>query len=348
MTPKDSGSVTSASANEAVKLRVVSRLTYSIVPGVLLAGVAGGIAFPILPLIGVRVGLPLWFIGVILAANRATRVLSSPFIGVLTDRIGGRRTLLIGLTIQLAVMALYWLGMIVTKPGLFFLLARLLHGPGSACVFVGAQTLALHAGGREHGGRSAGIVRAAMSAGMPIGLAAGGLLAVTAGEEQTFLMALATIAVGLIASWLTVPDLRTTMKLREPWHAVWRMLANRRILAIGTLNFAMFFSAQGVVLTTVVLLVSGRGLRVGGLGDQGTAGLAMGWMMIVSSITMAFAGRLGDRFRSHARIASLGICLTIPGLLIMGLGQSVVMLTSVWLWSGPAWVLWALCPGIAR
>ena len=36
----------------------------------LLAGVAGGIAFPILPIVGVKAGLALPFIGVILAANR--------------------------------------------------------------------------------------------------------------------------------------------------------------------------------------------------------------------------------------------------------------------------------------
>jgi len=223
-------------------------------------------------------------------------------------------------------MVLYWLGIVVAQPGLFFLFGRLLHGPGSACVFVGAQTLAMHAGGREHGGFSAGIVRAALSAGMPLGLAVGGILAVMTGEARTFLMALAAIAIGLLASWLTVPDLRATKRWHAPWQAVWRMLADRRMLAIGMLNFAMFLSAQGIVLTTVVLLVSERGLRIAGLGDSGTAGLAMGWMVLVSSITMVFAGRLGDRYRSHALIAMLGICVIMPGLLIVGFGQSVVML----------------------
>jgi MFS family permease len=316
------------SLEEEQSLGVVRRLTYSIAPGVLLAGVAGGIAFPILPIVGVKVGLPLWFIGVILAGNRATRVLSSPFVGILTDHIGGRRTLLLGLSIQLIVMALYWLGMVVSKPGLFFLVSRLLHGPGSACVFVGAQTLAMHAGGRAHGGKASSIVRASMSAGMPIGLAAGGLLAVTVGEERTFLLALAAIAAGLIASYLTVPDLKMKAKKRESWMSVWKLLADTRILSIGSLNFAMFFSAQGIVLTTIVLLVHSRGLHAGGLGDQGTAGLAMGLMVIISSMSMITAGRLGDRYRTHARIALSGIIITIPGLLIVGFGHSLAIITS--------------------
>ena len=57
-------------------------LAIALIPGTLLAGMAGGIAFPILPIVGVRLGLSLTFIGVILAANRAMRVIFSPMVGV--------------------------------------------------------------------------------------------------------------------------------------------------------------------------------------------------------------------------------------------------------------------------
>ena len=48
-------------------------VVWVVAPGALLAGIAGGLAFPILPTVGQRVGLSLGFIGVILAANRAAR-----------------------------------------------------------------------------------------------------------------------------------------------------------------------------------------------------------------------------------------------------------------------------------
>src|SRR5665213_3460433 len=85
-------------------------LALALIPGTLLAGIAGGIAFPILPIVGRRLGLSLMFIGVILAANRGMRVLCSPYVGALADRFGGRRTLLVGLMIQIVVMGLYYLG----------------------------------------------------------------------------------------------------------------------------------------------------------------------------------------------------------------------------------------------
>ena len=46
-------------------------LALALTPATLLAGVAGGIAFPILPIVGLRLGLSLPFIGVILAAGNA-------------------------------------------------------------------------------------------------------------------------------------------------------------------------------------------------------------------------------------------------------------------------------------
>src|SRR5271154_1971891 len=87
-------------------------LALALAPGTLLAGIAGGIAFPILPIAGLRLGLTLPFIGLILAANRAMRVVSSPFVGLLADRFGGRRTLLVGLALQVAVLGLYAIGIV--------------------------------------------------------------------------------------------------------------------------------------------------------------------------------------------------------------------------------------------
>ena len=304
------------------------RLAYSIAPGVLLAGVAGGIAFPVIPLLGVRVGLPLWFIGTILAANRAGRIVSAPIVGVLTDRWGGRRMVIVGLASQVVVMALYLVGVVGGNPGLYFLLARLLHGPASACVFIGAQTLALHAGGPLYGGRAAGVVRASMSAGMPVGLAVGGLLAAIAGERSLFEAAMAVVGLGAVLAFLTVPDLRASSERRAREFGVWKMLSDRRLLVVGLLNFAMFFSAQGVVLTTIVLVVNSRGLHLNGLGAQGTAGIAMFWMVLISTATMLLSGRLGDRWHIHAGIAASGIAVTIPGLVAVGLGHSLTVLSA--------------------
>src|SRR6185437_324901 len=130
-------------------------------PGVMLAGVAGGIAFPILPSVGIRVGLPFWFIGLILAANRIVRVIVSPVVGTMIDRYGGRRVLIGGMLGAVLSIGLFILGVTTKFPGTFFLLGRIMNGLASSCIFVAAPALALTAGGREHGGGVTGAVRSA-------------------------------------------------------------------------------------------------------------------------------------------------------------------------------------------
>ena len=301
-----------------------TRASFAIAPGMLLVGVAGGIAFPILPIVGVQAGLPLPFIGVILAANRAARVVSSPIVGAITDRIGGRRTLIAGMLLQIGVMLCYTLGIVMGRPGVFFLLGRLLHGPGSACVFIAGQALALHAGGRAHGGRSAAAVRAAMSLGVPVGLVAGGVLSDRFGNVATFLAALLGVALAtLVATWLT-PDLRAARAERAPGLALLQGLKDRRLLALGALNFAVAFSAQGMVLTTLVLLVRARSSSLFGLGEKGTSGILMGVLVVTSALVMPLAGRFGDRLKLHAHIALVGLILMVPSLIMVALTSATL------------------------
>ncbi|HET9626337.1 MAG TPA: MFS transporter [Kofleriaceae bacterium] len=296
----------------------------ALAPGPLLAGIAGGIVFPIFPIVGQRVGLSLPFIGLILSANRAARVVSAPFAGVLADRIGGRRTLLLGLALQIAVIALYLLGMIAHHEGAAFLIGRLLHGPGSACVFVAAQALALEAGEAGHRGATAGAVRMAIVIGVPVGFVAGGVLGDIVGEVWTFAIAGMAICVALIAGYLTVPDLQAKVARKPSLLASLVGVQNPRLLALGGLNFVVSFAAGGMVLTTLALLVEDRHLVVFGRDAQASAGLLMGLMSITDALCTPFAGRLGDRLRAHAPIAAGALGLTALGLVVIGVAGTTL------------------------
>ncbi|HVV49257.1 MAG TPA: MFS transporter [Polyangia bacterium] len=303
--------------------RSPAALAWALAPGTLLAGFAGGIAFPILPIAAERVGLPLLFIGVILAANRAMRVASSPLVGLCVDRIGGRRTLLVGLGLQVVVLSLYAVGIATRQVGPLFLLGRLLHGPGSACVFISAQALALHAGGRAQGGRAAGIVRASIVLGVPVGLAVGGLLSDALGDVAAFGVAAGAVLLALVVGSLRIPDLRASLGVRVTLKEALRAMRDRRVFAVGALNLVLNFAAAGMILTTLALLVHQRRLSLLGRNEQGTAGLLMGLMIVVDAATTQLAGRLGDRWRAHARVAASAMALLVGGLVVVGLSARV-------------------------
>ena len=292
----------------------------ALTPGVMLAGMAGGIAFPILPSVGLRVGLPLAFIGLILAANRVTRVLVSPVVGVMTDRFGGRRTMLVGLALQVLVMVFFVLGVRTTHPGIFFFTGRIVHGFASSCVFVAAQALALHGGGSRHGGRATGAVRAAMQLGVPVGLVVGGFLSDLWSETATFEAGAVAVLAAAVVACAIVPDLRVAARRSNPRSAL-RSLADRRLGAIGALSFASAFAGSGMVLTMTTLLVHARHLTVHALPERATASVLMGWLVLSEGLSMPPLGRLGDRRDLHAPIAAAGLLLTIPGLVMIAYAE---------------------------
>jgi MFS family permease len=301
--------------------RVAARAALAIAPGVLLAGVAGGIAFPILPLVGLRTGMSLSLMGVILAANRFGRIISAPLVGAWADRFGGRTLLLGGLVTQMVVMSLYVLGVTSKQTAFYFLLGRLLHGPGSACVFVAAQAMALQAGGRSNAGLAGGTVRAAMSVGLPFGLLAGGVLSSRFGDAGAFEASLAALVLATIVASIFLPKQlvdAVAVKGRVSVREALRAVIDRRVGALGVLNFAAAFSALGVVLTTLILVIDSRGVTFGSLDSKQSGSLLMGWLVVVTGVGTLAASRLIRRDRTQAWIAAIGTALLSVSMWLLG------------------------------
>jgi predicted MFS family arabinose efflux permease len=216
-------------------------------------------------------------------------------------------------------MALFAVGVILDRPGAFFLLGRALHGPASACVFVAGQALALHAGGRAHAGATGSIVRLALVIGVPVGLVAGGLLSGAVGPARTFEAASAIMVIATIVAFFVVPDLRAPMRRAVGIRESLRTLSEPRLAAIGALNFVTSFSTGGLVLTTTVLLVRARGLTTLGFGEQEMSGALMGLMVVGSAVSTLGMTRVATSMRENTRIALVGLVLIVAGLGAVGL-----------------------------
>lgn len=300
------------------------RMILALWPGVMLAGIAGGMAFPILPSVGIRVGLPFWFIGLVLAMNRVVRVLLSPLVGSLIDRYGGRRTLLVGNILSVFSIALFILGVTTSFTGTFFLLGRMMNGMASSCIFVAAPALALTSGGKEHGGGVVGAVRSATAVGVPAGLVGGGFLSAAFGDAKTFEIATAATIAAAFCTYFLVPDLRVSVTRRATIFEAARELLDKRLAAIGALGFASTFAGSGMVLTTTTVMVHARNLSAFGLGERSTASVLMGWLVMSEASGMPIMGRIGDKKNAHAILATLGLAGTIPALIVLAYSERVM------------------------
>jgi MFS family permease len=310
-----------------------NRVLLSITAGVFLGGIGGGIVFPILPILGLRYGLSPALLGLILAANRISRLACNAPVGAAVDRWGAKRPLVAGFLVEALGTGGFWYALRSGDPGAWFLAARVLWGLGSAGVFVGALTLALNVSRSDDRGTAVGLVRSALSLGTPAGLVTGGIIAGAWGDGAAFLSATAASLVAFLAGVRVLPDPRPATRRgggwREFWRDIWLGLRNRRVLAVGAVNFLSFFSLQGVLLATLVLLVASRHLSIRGMGAEPSASLLLATFLVASAVATTPAGRFSDRARSRAAVALPGLLAVMLGFTLIGFARTPLHLSAV-------------------
>jgi MFS family permease len=152
----------------------------SLVAGVFFGGLGGGVAFPTLPTLGPLLGISPFLVGAIRSVNRFTRLLMNTPAGQILDRIGTRRPMIVGFTLQGLVPFGYILGLYADRlpvsSAVVFFGSRAIWGFGSAFVFVGAFSTITHVTTSENRGKWIGYMRGGQSLGFPTGLILGGVL----------------------------------------------------------------------------------------------------------------------------------------------------------------------------
>ncbi len=299
---------------------------------VFLGGIGGGIAFPIIPILGVQLGLPAFLVGWILSANRITRLFANPVTGGLIDRYGGKWPLTVGLFVEALATGTYSLALRTAFPGLLLLVGRAIWGIGSSAIIVGGVTIALNASSEANRGRSTAAVRLALSLGLPAGMLAGGLVAGFVSNDAAFLFAaIVTFLAGLLAWWTvpsTDPGRAGTPDEQERRTPLWRRVRNaaanvihadRRVQAVWLANMLVFFSVQGTLLATLVLLIHARGISVAGLAEQPMAGALLAVMMLASAGVTVYLGAALDRVPTRTGLALPGVVAAAAGFVVLAL-----------------------------
>ncbi len=303
--------------------RTAPRVSLVVPLAAFLGGIGGGVVFPILPVLGVYFGLAPFFIGLILASNRIARLATNQLAGEFVDRFGGKKPFIVGLVVEGLGSLLYILSLYVPFHGVLLFIGRFIWGMGSAFLFISANTIALNASVTKTRGKSTALVRIALSLGVPSGLVLGGVLSSIYGDAIAFLFSAIASFLASLVVWLFFEDVKVQAR-KQPklWEALLYTLKHRSLLFISVFNFLVFFSLQGVVMTTLVLFIEKQGFNFLYSDPKFSAGVIMSFMMISSAIAGVFTGRLIDRIPLRSSVTLPSAFVVVVGFIVLALSHS--------------------------
>ena len=269
-----------------------------------------GIVIPFLPMFALKLGISAFGIGAILAIYSAMQFLCAPVLGRLSDRIGRRPIIMLGLIGSSAGYLIY--GFAGSFVGLF--ISRLVHGACAATVST-AQAYVADTTSEENRARGMGMIGAAFGLGFVLGPAMGGLLGYSSLRVPVFFASALTFANFVFAA-LRLPESHhpepgaaiSFSKLAAPLVNLPRQLVGHHLSRLFTIAFLVTF-AIAAFETTFALMVP----AVYGYGAFG-----IGAMLAFAGLMQALAqgyllGKMVTRM-GEVRVLMLGLAAFIVGL----------------------------------
>jgi DHA1 family multidrug resistance protein-like MFS transporter len=289
--------------------------TQALVISTFFAGFGGGVVFPVLPTLGAVLGISPFLVGLILSANRFTRIVANGPAGALVDRVGTRRPLIVGLFVEGIATLGYVAALQFSPPAAWFLGARVVWGIGSALMFATAYTIASDVSESGSRGTNMGIVRGGMTFGFPAGLVAGGVVSELASIPVAFALAAGLALMAGVLAYGTVPE--THVSGQRTRVKPWEIDTNPSVLAVGFVNASLYFAYFGVLFATLVLFLDAQTISIAGFNARGSSGALMAVTVLFGSVWMFGGGKVSDILEHRVPILVLFLGVFLLGFLVL-------------------------------
>ncbi|MEA2102062.1 MAG: MFS transporter [Thermodesulfobacteriota bacterium] len=243
-----------------------------------------GILLPILPLYAENMGASGSMIGIIFSSFAITLAIANPITGRISDRIGYKPIIILGLSLHIPVALLY---VIATSPW-HLVIIRLAEGVVCAMVQTAAMAYAGSIAPKDKEGSYLGTFNTFIYLGLGTGPLMGGYLAQKYSVQMPFYAMAAFLCVALLFVLIWLPAYRHTPSKQNPAEATADKPSIKGILALdamkGLLLFAIIISlGQSGMMTFLPILVSKVEISTTQIG-------------ILSSVIMLCAGILQTPF----------------------------------------------------
>ncbi|MCL9817269.1 MFS transporter [Natronocalculus amylovorans] len=297
----------------------------AVVGSTFFVGFGGGVIFPILPNLGVVLGITPFMVGIILSANRFTRLFMNAPAGMFADRFGTRKPFIIGLFIQGFATLGYVIALNSTLPEAWFLAARLLWGIGSAFVFATAYTIVADITPSESRGLGMGVVRGGITLGFPTGVVLGGIVSEWYGISEAFILAAVFALLAGVVAFATVPE--THVEEENSTVKPWDVDTSIPAVTVGLVNFGLYFAYIGALFASLVIFLDAYDIGVFGFGAQGSSGIFMAVTVLSASAFMIIGGKMSDMLSSRVPPLMGFIGVSFIGFILLTLSTEIYVLT---------------------
>ncbi len=277
------------------------------------------ILFPVVPLYADSFGASVAIVGLVVGVSSYVAALTMIPFGILSDRVGRRVIMVVGLLMSILAPLLY----IVVSTPLQLILVRGIHGLAIASFIPPANALVVDMSPPERRGEALGWFTTAIMVGFIIGPISGGYLLNSFGFDAAFYACSFTtfLALLLILPWLrSMPEKASLVGAGESsWSWLWQ---RRAVGGLLTVLFIVFGSG------TMVAFLPLYGGTIGITASQ--AGIIITAMYGSSALLRAPAGVLSDKIGremvilcgfiiSAAAIACFSFLTSFPLLMVMGI-----------------------------
>jgi MFS family permease len=303
-----------------------SSVILAVIVSTFFIGFGGGVVFPILPNLGSLLNISPFVVGVILSANRFSRLVTNAPAGSLVDRIGTRKPFVAGMFIQSVGTAGNLVALVAPLPEAWFLASRIGWGVGSALIFATAYTIAADLSESDSRGASMGLIRAGVLFGFPTGVVLGGVVSELAGTMAAFGLATAFAFGATLISYVTIPETHVD-SIEGASAPPWDIHTALPTITVGVTNFVVLFVYIGALFSTLVVFLPNIDVFVFGLGAQGSSGIFMAVTVLSAGLFMYTSGYVSDRRQSRVPILLGFLLMNAIGFLLLAVADSVLSLT---------------------
>lgn len=286
-----------------------------------------GLIIPLLPFYGEHLQATPAEVGLLMAAYSCAQFVTAPFWGRISDRIGRRPVLIIGITG--ATLSYLWLAY---ADGLWMLFAARAFGGAMAGNISAAFAYVADITGPHNRAKGMGLIGAAFGLGFIFGPAIGGVLAgpdpLQADYRSPALAAAVLSAIAFVMTVATLPEsvspevrerLRA-MPRQSRWRQLRRSLTQPAVLLLILLSFLAHFVFAGMETTFAMW-----SRRQFGWGPEQN-GYVFAFIGVISAaIQGGLIGRLARRF-GEPRLIVFGACALTVGILLIPLSHGLPLL----------------------